>query len=32
VYIDGEGAGKILIWKLGKDFMGGEGRDWRRSF
>jgi hypothetical protein len=32
VYIDGEGTDKILIWKLGKDFMGGEGRDWRRSF
>ncbi len=32
VYIDGEGTAKILIWKLGKDFMGGEGRDWRRSF
>ena len=32
VYIDGEGTAKVLIWKLGKDFMGGEGRDWRRSF
>ncbi len=32
VYIDGEGSGKVLVWKLGKDFMGGEGRDWRRSF
>ena len=32
VYIDGEGTDKILIWKLGKDFMGGEGRDWHRSF
>jgi hypothetical protein len=32
VYIDGEGAAKVLIWKLGKDFMSGEGRDWRKSF
>jgi hypothetical protein len=32
VYIDGEGTARILIWKLGKVFMGGEGRDWRRSF
>ena len=32
VYIDGEGTAKVLIWKLGRDFMGGEGRDWRRSF
>jgi hypothetical protein len=32
VYIDGEGTAKVLIWKLGKDFMGGEGRDWRKSF
>ena len=31
-YIDGEGAGKILIWKLGKDFMRGEGSDWKKSF
>jgi hypothetical protein len=32
VYIDGEGTAKVLIWKLGRDFMGGEGRDWRKSF
>jgi hypothetical protein len=32
VYIDGEGATKVVIWKLGKEFMGGEGRDWRKSF
>lgn len=32
VYIDAEGTAKTLIWKLGKDFMGGEGRDWRKSF
>ena len=32
VYIDGEGTAKVLIWKLGKDFMHGEGREWRKSF
>jgi hypothetical protein len=32
VYIDGEGTARVLVWKLGKDFMGGEGRDWRKSF
>lgn len=32
VYIDGEGTAKVLIWKLGKDFMSGEGREWRKSF
>jgi hypothetical protein len=32
VYIDGEGTAKVLIWKLGREFMSGEGRDWRRSF
>lgn len=32
VYIDGQGTAKVLIWKLGKDFMGGEGRVWRKSF
>jgi hypothetical protein len=32
-YIDGDGAAtRILIWTLGKEFMGGEGRDWRKSF
>lgn len=32
VYIDAQGTDKVLVWKLGQDFMGGEGRDWRRSF
>lgn len=32
VYIDGEGAGRVLIWKLGADFMSAEGRDWSKSF
>jgi len=30
-YIDGEGMSRVLIWKLGKEFLGGEGKDWRRS-
>jgi len=31
-YIDGGEASRVLIWKLGKDFLGREGRDWRKSF
>jgi hypothetical protein len=31
-YIDGEEASRVLIWKLGKDFLGREGTDWRKSF
>jgi hypothetical protein len=31
-YIDGEGASRVIIWKLGKDFLGREGKDWRKSF
>jgi hypothetical protein len=31
-YIDGEGATKVLIWKLGSEFIAREGKDWRRSF
>lgn len=31
-YIDGQESTRILIWKLGKDFLGREGRDWRKSF
>jgi len=31
-YIDGEGSAKILVWKLGGDFMNREGRDWKKSF
>jgi hypothetical protein len=30
-YIDGQESARILIWKLGKDFLSREGRDWRRS-
>jgi hypothetical protein len=30
-YIDGQESVRILIWKLGKDFLSREGSDWRRS-
>jgi hypothetical protein len=32
VYIDGEGTSRVIIWKLGKNFLSGEGEDWRKSF
>jgi hypothetical protein len=31
-YIDGQESARILIWKLGQDFLSREGSDWRRSF
>ncbi len=31
-YIDGEESSRILIWKLGKEFLSREGKDWRKSF
>lgn len=31
-YIDGEGTSRVIIWKLGKDFLSREGKDWRKSF
>jgi hypothetical protein len=31
-YIDGEGSARILVWKLGSDFLGREGKDWKKSF
>ncbi len=31
-YIDGEGATKIMIWKLGNEFLNREGRDWKKTF
>jgi hypothetical protein len=30
-YIDGLESTRVLIWKLDKDFLGREGKDWRRS-
>lgn len=31
-YIDGEGATKVMVWKLGSDFLNREGRDWTKTF
>ena len=32
-YIDGDRrAEKMMIWKLGRDFLRREGKDWRKSF
>lgn len=31
-YIDDEGSSKMMIWKLGKDFLHREGKDWKKSF
>ena len=30
-YIDGPESSRILIWKLGKEFLSREGKDWRKS-
>lgn len=31
-YIDGEGSTKIMVWKLGNDFLRREGSSWRKTF
>jgi hypothetical protein len=31
-YIDGQETTRVLIWKLGKDFLKREGADWKKSF
>ena len=31
-YIEGDGTSKIMVWKLGGDFLAMEGRQWRKSF
>lgn len=32
-YIDGErGSEKMMVWKLGRNFLRREGKDWRKSF
>jgi len=31
-YIDGQESTRVLIWKLGKDFLSRERRDWTKSF
>lgn len=31
-YIDGDGTSKIMVGKLGGDFLAMEGKQWRKSF
>lgn len=31
-YIDGGESSRVLIWKLGKDFLSREGTDWKKSY
>jgi len=31
-YIDSQESSRILIWKLGKEFLSREGKDWHKSF
>jgi hypothetical protein len=31
-YMNGEGPAKVMIWKLGRDFVRREGKDWKKSF
>lgn len=31
-YIDGMGSEKVMIWKLGRDFLRREGREWKKNF
>ena len=31
-YIDDEGSAKMMVWKLGRDFLRREGKDWKKSF
>jgi hypothetical protein len=31
-YIEGGETSKIMVWKLGGDFLAMEGRQWRKSF
>ena len=31
-YVQGDGSTKVMVWKLGGDFLGMEGREWNKSF
>lgn len=31
-YIDGEGSAKVIVWKLGGEFVGLRNREWKKSF
>ena len=31
-YINDDGASKMMVWKLGREFLRREGSDWKKSF
>jgi hypothetical protein len=31
-YVQSDGSSTVMVWKLGRDFLGMEGREWTRSF
>ncbi len=31
-YVEGDGATKIMVWKLGGNFIRMQGREWTRTF
>jgi len=31
-YVPGDGSNMIMVWKLGGDFLGMQGREWNKSF
>lgn len=31
-YVEGDGSTKVMVWKLGGEFSGMEGREWKKSF
>lgn len=31
-YIDEKASSKMMVWKLGRDFLRREGKDWKKSF
>jgi hypothetical protein len=31
-YVPGDGSTMVMVWKLGGDFLGMEGREWNKSF
>ena len=30
--VQGDGSTKVMVWKLGGDFLGMKGREWSKSF
>lgn len=31
-YIDDGASSKMMVWKLGRDFLRREGKDWKKNF